>query len=79
MKKMLGITFLSLLLAACAGQGEMERAKALYDKYDAHCRAHAKEVSAEMDVEARYHECMNYFIGTDPLCPYCKVDHHMKH
>ncbi len=75
MKKFLGLFLLTLLLGACAGTAQMDREKELYGKYDQHCREHAMAVSAEMDEEKRYQECMDYFVGTDPECPYCRADY----
>ena len=48
MKTTLGCLALALLLSACASHSRM---KALYDKYDAHCREHARVVTAEVDEE----------------------------
>jgi len=75
MKTTLGCLALALLLSACAANSQM---KAMYEKYDAHCREHAKEITAEVDEEIRYRECMDYYTGKDFDCPYCITDQHME-
>lgn len=76
--KILTVIILSaLLLTACATGEERAQVKALYDKYDAHCKAHAREMASDADDETRYRDCMNYFVGTDVNCTYCVADKHM--
>jgi len=77
MKKRFGSLALILLLAACVSNGDAQRAKAIYDKYDAHCREHAREMVGEADEQTRYEECMNYFVKSDVHCPICAVDPHL--
>ena len=66
-----------LLLGACASDAERAKMTALYNKYDAHCKEHAKELTGEKDEQIRYEECMNYFVGTDVNCPHCIIDPHL--
>ena len=70
---------LALLLAACSTGADLEHdgTAALYNKYDEHCREHAREIVGEKDEESRYQDCMNYFIKTDVNCPICGVDLHL--
>lgn len=68
------LMFLALVLTACASTEENARIKALYDKYEAHCKEHAEKTVSSPDVESLYRECMDYFVGTDVHCPYCVVD-----
>jgi len=68
---------LALILTACAPAEENARIKALYGKYDAHCKEHAEKTVGSPEVESLYRECMDYFVGTDVHCPYCVVGVHM--
>lgn len=77
MKMLVGIVASLVLLTACAADAERARVNAIYDKYDAHCKEHAREMTADAYDETRYRECMNYFVGTDIHCPYCVVDKHI--
>lgn len=77
MRRIASCLVLALLLAGCASSAEKARMKTLYDKYDTHCREHAREVQTEVDEELRYRECMQYFVATDIHCPHCAVDKHM--
>jgi 7-keto-8-aminopelargonate synthetase-like enzyme len=68
---------LALLLVGCATNSEKRNMKALYSKYDTHCREHARQVVGEADEHARYEECMAYFINKEETldCPYCVIKH----
>lgn len=68
---------LAPLLVACATGTDQGRTEALYNKYDAHCKEHAREMAGEAIEQSRYQECMSYFIGTDVHCPYCAADTHL--
>lgn len=68
---------LALLMAACVTGAEQERMEAIYNKYDSHCREHARELAGEADEDSRYEECMNYYIVTDIECPICARDFHL--
>lgn len=76
MKLLIGTIVSALLLTACASGEERARVNAIYDKYDGHCKEHSREMASDTDVENRYRECMNYFVGTDVNCPYCVADKH---
>ncbi len=78
MKMLVGVIVSALLLTACASGEDRARVNAIYDKYDGHCKAHAREMAADADEETRYRECMNYFVGTDVNCPYCVADKHLQ-
>ena len=77
MKKLAACLALTPLLLACAVGTDQGRIEALYNKYDAHCKTHAREMAGEAIEESRYNECMTYFIGTDVHCPYCAADAHL--
>ncbi|PLX87737.1 MAG: hypothetical protein C0619_14120 [Desulfuromonas sp.] len=68
---------LIFLLGACATGAEQARMQSLFDKYDHHCREHARELAGEADEAARYEECMTYYIKTDEDCPICTLDSHL--
>ena len=67
-----GLTLaLTFLLTACATTAEKSRMDAYYEKFDAHCREHARDMTAEVDEEERYRECMAYFMNSELHCPKC--------
>ena len=70
---MSSLVALLFIVAACAPAGDSAGKNALYDKYDAHCRAHAEKNVDSPDVESLYRECMNYFVKSDVTCKYCVV------
>ncbi len=61
----------ALLLVGCATGTVRSDKNALYEKFDGHCRQHARQMGGEADEHARYHECMSYFLKHDIDCPYC--------
>jgi len=77
MKNIIGCLLLTFMLTACMSGAEKARVNAIYDKYDAHCKQHAKDLNAEADEQLLYDECMNFFVTNDPECPHCITDQHM--
>jgi hypothetical protein len=77
MKKLITCLALMPLLVACATGADQAKIAALYDKYDAHCKEHARELAGEAAEEIRYQECMTYFTETDVHCQNCAVDAHL--
>lgn len=68
---------LFLLLPGCAKDPELAKMKEFYNKFDAHCRAHARSMLAEYDEQVRYDECMTYFTNIDPNCPMETIEPYM--
>ena len=66
---------LALMLAACAPAEKNAQMSALWNKYNDHCAAHAREASTKgsPDEESIYRECMDYFIKANINCSYCVV------
>ena len=79
MKTTITCLVLMPLLVACASGIDQSRIDALYNKYDSHCKEHAREMAGEATEEIRYQECMTYFTETDIHCPNCAVDAHLTH
>ena len=79
MKTTITCLVLMPLLVACASGVDQGRIDALYNKYDSHCKEHAREMAGEATEEIRYQECMTYFTETDIHCPNCAVDAHLTH
>lgn len=79
MRAILWCLLLALLatLTACAATPDRAKMEAFYNKFDKHCREHARDMLAEYDEQERYDECMSYFINTDLECPTCTVDSHL--
>lgn len=77
MKSTMTCLILVPLLMACASGTEQGSVHALYEKYDVHCKEHAREMAGEATEEVRYQECMTYFTETDIDCPSCLVDAHL--
>jgi len=69
------LTILIFTLVACAPAAKNEQMGALWEKYDAHCSAHAaaEATKGSPDEESIYRECMGYFIKQDVKCSYCVV------
>jgi len=65
------------MLSACMSGAERARVNAIYERYEVHCKQHAKDLNAEADEQLLYDECMDYFITKDPKCPHCVVDQHL--
>lgn len=73
-----GLTSILLLtLTACAKNPASLEMEAIYNKYETHCREHARDTTGEVDQQGRYEECMAYFVNTDPDCPLDEIDPHL--
>ena len=66
-----------LMLAGCATNPNQTQTDIFYEKFYAHCRDHSREMTAEVDEEERYNECMAYFTNIALNCPDCEIDSHL--
>ena len=67
MPRLAWIPVFAALLAGCAGSAAVRFPQ--YAKYDPLCRDYARQVTAVVNEESRYQECMAYHIPPQPTFP----------